>query len=66
MNNLTDQQIKELREAFGIEDETTDIDKTILTCSKGSYEAENNTDKCEKDYSMLEKKYKELMAKYGK
>ena len=66
MNNLTEEQINELRKVFGIEDETTDIDKTILTCSKGSYEAENNTDKCEKDYSMLEEKYKELVAKYGK
>lgn len=52
MNNLSEKQINELRKALGIKDETTDIDKTMLTCSKGCYEAENNADKCEEDYSM--------------
>ena len=66
MQNLTEEQIQELRKALGVEEKITDIDRSILTCTKGSFEEENNTDKCEEDYSMLEKKMEELKAKYGK
>lgn len=66
MKKLTEEQIRELRKAFGIEEEITDIDRSMLTSAKGSFEEENNTDKCEEDYSMLEKKLKELKAKYSK
>jgi hypothetical protein len=66
MQNLTEDQINELRKALGIEEEITYIDRSMLTCTKGSFEEENDTDKCEEDYNMLKKKVKELEAKYGK
>jgi hypothetical protein len=64
MKNLTDEQMNELRKGFGIEEEVTDIDRSILTSAKGGFKEESKTDKCDEDYSMLEKKLEELRAAY--
>lgn len=67
MQELTEEQIDELRKALGIEEQPNDIDKNMLMALEGSYEDQNNTNKCDKeDYDVLKKKLEELKAKYGK